>query len=201
MKVGGGTSCTLLSCFGGRSLKPRPRERGHSCLFLLLCRGGDTVAAQTALTQFPHSPLGNADGRPCGEGPENCLLRGEALITPSLSPPPVGTTVDNLSTRGKAGSQPPTPPPWMGLPELGRGAWAEQSVLGERLPAPTLRPHTMAAFSPVTFPQPELYAAVSSPSPKRPGVGGISAALEKDPRSSQPSLVPLLACKAHFLRS
>lgn len=39
----------------------------------------------------------------------------------------------------------------------------------------------MAAFSPVTFPQPELYAAVSSPSPKGPGMGDISPAPEKDP--------------------
>ena len=64
----------------------------------------------------------------------------------------------------------------------------------------TEQPHN-GCFLPVTFLQPELFAAVSSPSPKGPGVGGISAALEKDPRSSHPSLVPLLACKAHFWKS
>lgn len=56
MKLCGGTSCTPLSYFGGRSLKPRPRERGRSFLFLFLCRGGDSITAQAALTQFPHSP-------------------------------------------------------------------------------------------------------------------------------------------------
>lgn len=56
MKLGGGTCCTPLPCFGGRSLKPRPRERGCSFLFLFLCCREDTIAAQAALTQFPHSP-------------------------------------------------------------------------------------------------------------------------------------------------
>ena len=53
----------------------------------------------------------------------------------------------------------------------------------------------MAAFSPVTFPQLKLCAAVSSPSPKGPGMGGISPALEKHPRSSHPILAPLLVSK------
>lgn len=48
----------------------------------------------------------------------------------------------------------------------------------------------MAAFSPMTFPEPELYTAVSSPSPKGPWMGGISPALEKDPRSSHPVPAP-----------
>lgn len=50
----------------------------------------------------------------------------------------------------------------------------------------------MAAFSPVTFLQPELYAAVSSPSPRGPGMGGIPATLEEDPGYFQPGLAPLL---------
>lgn len=45
----------------------------------------------------------------------------------------------------------------------------------------------MPAFSPVTFPQPESYAAVSSPSPKGPRMGGISSAREKDPEISTQS--------------
>lgn len=48
----------------------------------------------------------------------------------------------------------------------------------------------MAAFSPMTFPKPELYTAVSSPSPKGPRMGGISPALVKDPRSSHPVPAP-----------
>lgn len=124
----------------------------------------------------------------------------ERLITPSLSPPPVGTTVDNLSARGKAESQPPTQPPRMGLPETGGGLGRAQSP-GRASPCPHSPATHNGCFLPVTFLQPELFAAVSSPSPKGPGVGGISAALEKDPRSSHPSLVPLLACKAHFWKS
>lgn len=56
----------------------------------------------------------------------------------------------------------------------------------------------MAAFSPMTFLQPELYTAVSSPFPKGPRMGGISPALEKDPRSSHPLLAPP-SCLQSFL--
>lgn len=89
-----------------------------------------------------------------------------------------------LSTRGQAESQHPPPPGQA-------GAWAEHSVLRERLPAPTLQWHTMAAFSPMTFSKSELYTAVSSPSPKGSGMGGISSALEKDCRGSHPDLTSL----------
>lgn len=66
-------------------------------------------------------------------------------------------------------------------------------------------PHSPVAhngcFLPMTFPKPGLYVAVSSPSPKGPGMGGISPALAKEPRSSHPALLPLLISKVHFFRS
>lgn len=94
-----------------------------------------------------------------------------------------------LSSMGQG--REPASPPKTGLPEPGRGP-GQSTVSWETGSLPPLQWHTMAAFSPVTFPQPELYTAVSSPSPKGPGMGGISPALEKDPRSFYPVLGPFL---------
>lgn len=83
----------LVALFLGRCLKKlRPKELNplFHFLFLPVPYGGDTCCRQNkgcTLTRSPYNSPGNFDGSPCGEGPENCLLVGEALITPSLSLP------------------------------------------------------------------------------------------------------------------
>lgn len=83
--------------------------------------------------------------------------------------------------------------PTSGLPETGAGGLGRAQCPGREVPCPHSWRHTMAAFSPVTFPQPELYAAVSSPLPR--GRGWATSPLPLRRTLSWP---PLLVSKVCF---